>query len=153
ATLQLGILENAVDETEKAKSALEQSVWAAEASRHDDIAARAWIELMGLLTRRARYPEALALQPRVTATLARLGGNDQLEGLLHLARGRIFRDTARYEEAQAELERSLALFERRFGADDLRVADALTELGSVTARRSWQVAEPYYLRALAIKKK
>ncbi len=152
--LELGQLENACGDDRAAQQALEQAVWAAEASRHDQVAARAWIALVRLDQGvKARYDEALALRPRVTAALERLGGDVELEGQLHVLVGRIFLDTSRYAEAQAEGERALALLEQRFGADDLRVAEAVALLGDVAFSRGGSAAAPYVERELAIKQK
>jgi eukaryotic-like serine/threonine-protein kinase len=152
--LTLGRLQSGAGDGKAAEQALQQAVWAAQAGHHDEVAARGWIELITLYQgTQARFAEALELAPRVTATLERLGGNEELEGLLHLALGRIHLETSRYDEADREARRALALFEHRFGADSLRVADALDEVGDVAFHRGGYTAEPWFARELAIKQK
>ncbi len=133
---------------------IEQSIWAAEASRFDELAARAWTKLMIIQGDLGHYEEALALAPRVTALLERLGGNDELEGALLLARAQLYGYLDRYAEAAADADRAHTLLERRFGPDDLRVAEALDELGEVAfyAERP-KDARGYYQRELVIKQK
>src|SRR5207237_2219299 len=67
--LQLGILETAADQHEAAGEALKRAAWAAEASRYDEVASRAWIALMRVDVRHTRFDDALALVPRVPAAL------------------------------------------------------------------------------------
>ncbi|HTE54849.1 MAG TPA: serine/threonine-protein kinase [Kofleriaceae bacterium] len=133
--------------------ALERAVWASEAGRDDDMAARAWIRLMGVTGHdQGHYAEALALRPRVTAVLERMHGDDELEGLLHLETSTLLDELQRQPEAQQEGRQALALFERRFGLDDLRVADALDALGFL-AQSMGQSGRPEFERSLAIKRR
>src|SRR5207249_4393516 len=109
-----------------------QAGWAAEAGRHDELAARAWTRLMQLYgSRDLRPKQAQALAPHVTAAIERMGGSDELEGLLHLALGQSLHGASQLAQAQQEVERSRSLLERRFGADDLRVVEPLQELGAI----------------------
>jgi tetratricopeptide (TPR) repeat protein len=134
--------------------ACEQAVWVSETGRDDEITAHAWIRLMQVRRSQARYDEALALAPRVTALLARLGGNDEIEGKLHAESAASLLELERVAEAQAEAEKARVLLERRFGNNDLRVADALDSLGDIGRRTSrFDDALGYFLRELTIKQK
>jgi tetratricopeptide (TPR) repeat protein len=153
--LEVGELEEQGGDARAADRMLDQAVWAAEASRYDELAARAWTRLMHVRgDALAHYDEGLALRPRVTAALERLGANDELQGLLHVASAQLLGGVSRYDEARKEAESGLKLLEHRFGPDDLQVADALDELGwlLVEAGQAAQGASRY-ARALAIKRK
>ena len=150
--LLLGVLEHDCDDAVAAEKALERAVWTAEAGRHDRVAALAWLELMRLhLGAKARFDEALTFTPRITAAIERIGGDDELAARAHLAVGRAHLETSRYAEARSEAEQGLALLERRFGPDDLRVAEALDTLGEIYFRHQGAEARPFFARALAIK--
>jgi tetratricopeptide (TPR) repeat protein len=152
--LELGVLEDEDGQIDASEHTLEQAEWTAEASRSDEVAARAWLALMSLYQRqRAQLDRALALRPRVTALLERVGGNEELEALLHIAVGRVLRDQAHYADAQLELQKALVLLEHHFGRDDLHVTQALDELGAVAARQDWRAADAYYQRSLELKKR
>jgi tetratricopeptide (TPR) repeat protein len=153
ARLEQGVVETAAGDADAAAAAYEQAVWAAEAGRADEIAASAWTGLMESRRAQARNEDALALAPRVTALLARFGGNDEIEGALHTVRASILSDLNRVDEAQAEAERARSVLERRFGAGDLRVAEAFHALAGVAAMAGHQDdARAYYERELAIKR-
>jgi hypothetical protein len=125
---ELGRIEE--ESGQAAARTFERAVWAAEAGRHDRLAARAWIRLMSVMGRdRERRAEALDLRPRVTAIVERMTGDDELEGMLHLTTSILLREIGRAAEAEEDARRALASLERRFGPDDPRVADALEQLG------------------------
>jgi tetratricopeptide (TPR) repeat protein len=137
-----------------AAPACEQAVWVSEAGRDDETTAHAWLRLMHARRSQARYEQALTLVPRVTALLARLGGNDELEGDLHAESAASLLQLERIPEAQAEAETARAVLERRFGGDDLRVADALDRLGDIALRASrFDDALGDFRRELSIKQR
>jgi serine/threonine-protein kinase len=119
------------------------------------VAARAWTQLMRVIgLGQARYDEALALRPRVTAVLERLGGNnDELAGQLADAVASILLELQRFPDAPDEAARGLALLERRFGRDDLRVADVLDTLGNARVSSHTGTGRAEFERALAIKER
>jgi tetratricopeptide (TPR) repeat protein/predicted Ser/Thr protein kinase len=154
ALLEQGDVERAAGDAGRAASAYEQAVWSAEAGRDDEVAARAWTGLMQARRLQARYDDALALAPRVTALLERLGGNDDLEGELHIASAATLTSLDRFTDAAAEADKARRAFERHFGADDLHVADALDELAAVaTSANRLDEALGYYRRVLAVKQR
>src|SRR5262249_51356659 len=154
AQLELGRAEDAAGDPAAAQQAFERAVWAAEAGNHQEVAARVWIRLMDVIgLKQARYDAALALRPRVTAVLERPGGNDELEGDLHNSVGSILLELQRFPDATDEAARALALLERRFGRDDLRVADALDTLGNAKFDSHTGTGRAEFERAYAIKER
>jgi tetratricopeptide (TPR) repeat protein len=124
-----GLLDDEAGDPASAVSALDRAIWAAEASRHDTLAARAWIALMLVRgDRLGHHASALALEPRVTALLERLGGNVALEAELALARARLLLRAARPDGAERAADHARRLLEQRPAPDDtpadLRVAAA-----------------------------
>jgi tetratricopeptide (TPR) repeat protein len=117
--------------TVEAQTALNQAVLSAEAGRNDELTARALIRLMTVKSDAGQNAEGLALAPRVSALIERIGGHDELEGLLHREKAGLLRNANRYAEAQVEGRAAVALFERRFGPDDLRIPPALTLLAEL----------------------
>jgi hypothetical protein len=150
-----GAVEADVGDDGAAEATLQEAVWAAQAGGDDELAARVWIDLIGVVGRqRGRAEAALALAPRVTALIERLGGgHDELAGALHVAVGRLVRDRARAAAAEDELRAGVTLLERRFGPDDLRVAAAVAALGEAREARQPGSGRDALARALSILRK
>ncbi|HSR95568.1 MAG TPA: serine/threonine-protein kinase [Kofleriaceae bacterium] len=147
-----GDVEVAAGDLAVAAGAYEQAVWAAEAGRDDERAAHAWLGVMRVRRAQARYDDALAITPRVTAVLERLGGHEEIEGELHIVRSGILSDASRFDDARAEAENARAILERRFGPGDLRVADALAALAAINGLTSHlDEALAYFRRLRALK--
>ncbi|HEX3757117.1 MAG TPA: serine/threonine-protein kinase, partial [Kofleriaceae bacterium] len=73
AELLQGQIERDTGDAPHAEAALQAAVWAAEAGRHDEVAARAWSTLVFLVGYdEAQYARGLGLVPRATAAIARL---------------------------------------------------------------------------------
>jgi tetratricopeptide (TPR) repeat protein len=131
------LLEEAQGESEAADFAaaaatLEQAIWAAEAGRADELQARAWIRLM--TAKRlggAAAKDALALRPRVTALVERMGGNERVEGLFRATSADLLLAADDYPGAKIEAAAGLALLEKHRGADDPDLADATDALGAI----------------------
>jgi tetratricopeptide (TPR) repeat protein len=155
ALYELGEIEDGAGDDKAAVRAFSDALWAAEAGRHDELAAQTWLELMRVhASREARYAEALDLKPRVTAVLARLGGNEELEASLHLIVGQALADAQRFTEAQTELLQSLSHYERRYGPEHLKVGVALSALARLAITRdAHDEMVTYSKRALAIKER
>ncbi|MBJ6763010.1 tetratricopeptide repeat protein [Myxococcaceae bacterium JPH2] len=122
----------------------------AEASRDDASAARAWTLAMHLV---GNPPEqasrAQQWRERASAALARLGGDDELEGVLAVEVARLFSHQDRLGEAAQQLALALPRLERRFGAEGFEVAHARAELGAVRrAQGRYAEALGLYERAL-----
>jgi tetratricopeptide (TPR) repeat protein/tRNA A-37 threonylcarbamoyl transferase component Bud32 len=154
ALYELGQIEGDAADYTAAEHALDQAVWAAAAGRHDELEARAWTSLMDVKGRLGHEAEGLTLRPRVTALLERLGGDDEVAGTFHATAARLLGRTDAFEAASAEAQTALTLLEKRFGPDDLRVADALDVMGGVASDAGRRPdAVRFRERALAIKRK
>jgi eukaryotic-like serine/threonine-protein kinase len=103
ALLEQARVERAAGDAVAARRDLERAIWAAEAAHVDEAAARGWLALMPLDAQ-----AGLALAPRVTALLERMGGNPTLEAELHLTRATLLLELDRLPEARAEAERARA---------------------------------------------
>ena len=148
-------IETAMGDMKQAEISLEAAVWSAEAGSHDQVAAQAWVRLMFMIGyNRADYARGLAIAPRVTAALARLGGNPDVESFLERALGAIAVAQNNYDEAIAHLQRAVSLAERAFGRDHPYVATAMVSLGNavLTQGRADQ-AVPILQQAYEIQKR
>ncbi|HEX3758051.1 MAG TPA: serine/threonine-protein kinase [Kofleriaceae bacterium] len=137
-----------------AEAALQQAVLAADAGRSDELAARILLRLIQLRTGRGPkgFDDAQPLIARVTALIERVGGSLELDGLLHVATGRLLFAAGRYDDAEREATRGLDLLERRFGPTDDRVADALAPLARIASLRVQpELAAERAQRVLAIR--
>jgi tetratricopeptide (TPR) repeat protein/predicted Ser/Thr protein kinase len=124
-------LEKVLGDLAGAEASFEAAIWAAEAGRHDELAARAWSELVLLVGyQRSEFARGAALLPRATAALARLGGHPDLEAGLERALDAIDFRKHELDSAVGHAERALALEERVHGPDHLHVAMALESLGT-----------------------
>jgi serine/threonine protein kinase len=109
---------------------LEEAVWAAELSRHDEVRAKAMVTLIyitGALQLRfdvgeiwARYAETL---------LARIGGHEYLVGWLYTNRSGMRQRQSRLHEAVEDARRAVAVNERLQGPDGADVGLSLGNLG------------------------
>ena len=139
-----------------AETALQAAVWAAEVGRHDEIAARAWTLLVFVIGYdKAEFARGLALVPRATAALARLGSKPQLaaelEAKLERSLGAIDAQRDQIDSAVAHFERAVVLAERARGPESRALAHALESLGmAVTTQGHGERAIGIHRRALAI---
>ncbi|MBZ4401924.1 tetratricopeptide repeat protein [Myxococcus sp. AS-1-15] len=131
-SLLLGELREGAGDWRGAEAALFEALNAAEATRQDAVAARAWtllvrVTCIGL----DEYELASRWKDRAAAAIERLGGGNELTRVNLLTySGTLLRKQRRFEEA-VELQRQALLFaESTFGPDSLEVADVLLELGS-----------------------
>jgi tetratricopeptide (TPR) repeat protein len=154
ALFELGWLADQAGDYAAAAGHFEAAVWAAEAGGDDEQAARAWgMWMMTLGQRLARVDDALALRPRITALLERLGRRPDLEAMLHASSASILYLGDRFAEARVEAEQALAQFEQHFGADDLHVAEPLILLGDLARQKDPAAGRALYERAVAVRKK
>lgn len=125
---------------------------AAEASRHDEVAARAWnglLEVVGF--RQGKLAEAREIERDARAKVERLGRSELLLGDLEVAWSAILAAQAKYDEALLHGQRALALRERSLRPDDPALADAHTNLGDIQqGRGEYAEAQARYERALAL---
>ncbi len=83
-----------------------------------------------------------------------LGPEDSLTAESHLKLGSTLRFEGRSAEAELEIRESLAIAQRTLGSDNPHVADALIGIAYLLDedRRDYAGAEPYYRRALEIRR-
>jgi tetratricopeptide (TPR) repeat protein len=131
-----GRIEHAMGDRTNAETTLEAAVWSAEAGRYDEIAARGWIRLVFLVGwDKAEFSRALALVPRATAALARLGSNPEIESDLELALAGIDGAQGKYDSAIAHAEKALVLTEHAFGPDHAKITVSLIALGAALSNQ------------------
>jgi tetratricopeptide (TPR) repeat protein/predicted Ser/Thr protein kinase len=129
AELQQGSIEATLGLYANAERSLMAAAWSAEAGRNDVVAARVWTVLVSVVgNARADYARARTLVPRATAAIARIGGNAEIESVLHRVLGAMAFDELDLDAAQKHLETAVALGERASGPESLVVADSLDEL-------------------------
>lgn len=132
------------------------AIFAAEAGRHDEIAAKLWIRLAswestldGQELERARTSASHA-----GALLERMGGNELLGADLEIARGYIEYEAGNYDQAREHYKAALTIRERLLGPDHVDVATALENV-AMTARYKghYDEALTYSKRALVLLEK
>lgn len=131
ALLLEGQLEHRTGATTAAIPSLEAAVDAAEAGRHDEIAARGWTQLVFVvgyeLGETARGDE---FARRARAAITRLGGNADIEASLEQALGAIAATRGKLDEAIDHFDKAIPLLEKVFGAEHPNVAGARANLGA-----------------------
>jgi tetratricopeptide (TPR) repeat protein/predicted Ser/Thr protein kinase len=154
ALLLQGELEMSASRNE-ARETLLQAVLAAEAGKHDRVAARGWADLyfqVGYVE--ADDAEAPAFARHARATLDRIGGDQEIGAMLERALGAVAAYQNRVDQAIVHFERALAAIERLRGPDDPAVAAALDNLGmALLAHHDLERADAAHRRALAIRER
>ncbi|MCP3143618.1 tetratricopeptide repeat protein [Pyxidicoccus xibeiensis] len=132
AHLLLGELREGAGDWKGAEAALFEAVDAAEATRQDAVAARAWTLLVRVSTVGLdEYELATRWRSRAAAAIDRLGaGNDLLRVNLLTYTGTLLRKQGRFEEAHAQELQALERVKHTFGPDSLEAADVYQELGT-----------------------
>nr|WP_255653135.1 tetratricopeptide repeat protein [Myxococcus sp. XM-1-1-1] len=116
----------------RAQKALREALLLAQATRHDEVAARAAARWVTTLSRSPELEEWGVAQAR--ASIERAGGAPELEALLHtsLARNAFFR--GQYAEAAEAFGRSAALREQAHGPEHLLTLESLRNQASALSR-------------------
>jgi serine/threonine protein kinase/tetratricopeptide (TPR) repeat protein len=125
-----GVLEAESGDARAAVETLNAAAFAAEAGRHDEIAAETWIALVGVLGSLDRVSESDAAIQRAKAAAERLGKNSLATLMLHDVLGERAQEFGRSAEAVSELRVAVDLEKRALGPRHLRVARSLSKLGS-----------------------
>ncbi|HZI10727.1 MAG TPA: tetratricopeptide repeat protein [Myxococcus sp.] len=153
AFLLLGELREGAGDWKGAEAALFDAVDAAEATRQDPLAARAWTLLVRVSTVGLdEYGLAARWSNRAAAAIDRLGGEDaRLRVKLLTYSGTLLRKRFLLDEALAQEQQALALVERAFGADSLEAADVHQELGTtLQLQQRYDDAGKHMDRAVAL---
>ncbi|OJT20912.1 hypothetical protein BO221_28870 [Archangium sp. Cb G35] len=113
-----------------AEKLVQDAVWAAEASRNDEVAVRASTLAVRITGERLeKYDLAHLWQERADAALARMGGDEVLRARLLHNVSRVLAIEGRYVEATERQRQALTLLEKNQGPESLAVADVLVDLG------------------------
>jgi tetratricopeptide (TPR) repeat protein/tRNA A-37 threonylcarbamoyl transferase component Bud32 len=155
ALYRLGVVRGQLGDSKLAEQTLREALYAAEASRHDEFAARAWVDLLwevGYV--QARYDEALDIEKHARAAIERWGGNEALLSGVESHVGVMLTQQGKHAEAREHQERAFALRQRAYGAESPEVAIALNNLGiAVMRQRKNDEAATYFERALAMQER
>ena len=126
-----GELEAESGDDRAAVATLNAAAFAAEAGRHDEVAAEAWIALVDVLGAKLdRVSESDAAVQRAKAAAERLGPTSLATSRLHDALGDRAQEFGRFSEAVTELRTAVDLEKKALGPRHLRVARSLSRLGS-----------------------
>ena len=114
----------------------ERALWAAEATRHDEVAAEAAITLAGTVAYDLAQPEDGERWARFAeAILKRMGpGHERLRGWLAHNRG-VIRQRTDLKSSEAELRAAIAFKRTADGADSADVGDTMDALAQTLERR------------------
>ena len=127
-------LERAAGDGAAAERSLLAAMWAAEASRHDELLIDTQTLLLEVLGELGRDEEAAALWQRLTAALQRHSDDGRRESAALHAIGRLLLRRGRYAEAATQLALALRLGERSLGPAHPQVGALLLDLAVAQAR-------------------
>jgi eukaryotic-like serine/threonine-protein kinase len=140
ALLQLGNLQVNLGDPPKAEISLEQALWMAEASRHDEVTVEAAAQLIYAVgASQSRYVDGERWARHAAATLARLGpGHDVIAGWRANNLAAMYHRQGRFEDCFAAATEAVALKTRALGGahfdvaiSQMNVALALFGLGRI----------------------
>jgi len=148
------VLLEAVD-PKAAESSLREAYAAAQAGRHDRIAARAAIALVFVVGSQLFQAEAgreWAFHAR--AALERWGADPELEGALHANFGSLLYNDGDFAAARAEFAASLAVREQAFGAEHRHTAQSLELVAmAASAQGDAEAAREHLRRATELSRR
>jgi len=150
ALYRLGKAQSDLRMGSKTADTLKEAVDLAERSRHDELAADAWIDLIRVAGSELNKPEeGRAHYDRARAAIFRVGDDQEKIAQALNARGHSFYLEGRYAEAEADFDEALRI--RTARGDDVRTAETIRMLAYVHAA-SARPAEALrlYERALEI---
>ena len=115
----------------------ERALWAAEATRHDEVAAEASVMLAGIVGYSLERPEEGERWARLAeAILRRMGpGHERLQGWLAHDRGLTHMAAGQFTAAERDLRTAIILKRKADGGDSPDVARSLDALANLNARR------------------
>ncbi|MBI5542624.1 MAG: tetratricopeptide repeat protein, partial [Deltaproteobacteria bacterium] len=130
ALLLLGRGQAQIGELRPAEGFLLEALVTGQASKADEVAARAATELSLVLgARQARFSEAHTWSSLAEAAITRIGGNEELKANLQRTEGLVLYAEGRVSQAIEKHQQALALYEKRF-PESLLLADSLNDLGA-----------------------
>ncbi|WP_223758587.1 serine/threonine-protein kinase [Myxococcus sp. RHSTA-1-4] len=116
----------------RARAALRESLFTAQALRHDQLAARAAARLVTTVSSEASLAEWSVAQAR--ASIERAGGAAELEALLQTSLGRNAFLRGQYAQAAEAFGRSATLREKELGAEHLLTLESLRNQAAALSR-------------------
>jgi len=133
-----GQLHGLTGKPKEAEDILYRAVWAAEAGRDDETAARAWILLLWVVGEQmARMDDVTRLVHHARAAVDRLG-RERFPALaleLHQRMGGQLLVQGKLDEADEEFSQGLELSRQAYGPESLRTSNFLSGLGRVRSRQ------------------
>ncbi|HVG61667.1 MAG TPA: tetratricopeptide repeat protein [Hyalangium sp.] len=155
ALLWLGTLEARRDEVQAAERHLIQSLWAALASRDDEVQARAATMLVYVVGGDSkRFDAALQWGDMARATLVRMGSNEDIESDLFKNLGVAYARQRRNADALAAFTRALQLGDKASGPEHVRRSIILGNMGSIYKREGrLEEASRVLTEAIAIRER
>ena len=127
---RLGELHSRASELDAAEPPLWSALWAAEASHHDEVAAASWTELLRVMVKQGRFPDATRWAERAGAAVARLGDPPLADARLANELGSFALAEHKSEDAIGHYRRALELRRAALGPSHPDVASTLTNLGN-----------------------
>lgn len=125
-----GRLEAQTGDYRASAATLYDAVNAAEAGRHDEIAAEVWVTLVEVLGAKLdRFADSDLAVQRAKAAVERLGASSEAARMLPDALGTVDQEAGRYAQAVKHHETAVALKTKALGAEHLQVARSLRKLG------------------------
>jgi serine/threonine protein kinase/tetratricopeptide (TPR) repeat protein len=146
----LGRLQEFTGDYAAAEKTLRAAGTAAEAGRHDQYAARAWIWLVWVTgSRLGKYEQGLELAREAQAKLERYGRDDILLAELDRNLGQIYSDQGKYDQALDYARQALALHEKA-EPGEVQIFSALSDVADVlTEQGKYEEAIANYQSAIA----
>jgi eukaryotic-like serine/threonine-protein kinase len=123
ALFRIGTMQELLGDPKSAEKTLYDALWAAEASRSDELAAEVWTSLVSLVGgRQGRVEEGERVAQRASAALERVGHPAPLEILLLESTATLRMKQANNADALAILDKALQLAKQVYGDEDARTA-------------------------------
>ena len=136
AQYRLGRLQFRAGLAQAAVQTLQDAQWLAEAHRHDEIVARARIELVHVLGHDvAQFDEALHWARQASASITRIGSPHELVADRHDALGTLYLRKGEFDRAASHYSQALDHRTRALGHDHHAVATQLANLATVAIER------------------
>jgi tetratricopeptide (TPR) repeat protein len=133
----LGYCLDITGDSERGAEEYERALWAAEATRHDEVAAEASVMLVSIVGYNLARPEEGERWARLAeAILKRMGpGHEKLHGWLAHDRGLTRMAAGQFTASERDFRAAIALKRKADGGDSADVARSLDGLGELNARR------------------
>ncbi|MCE9579630.1 MAG: tetratricopeptide repeat protein, partial [Deltaproteobacteria bacterium] len=151
ALFDLGQLQEVTGDYAAAAKALREAGIAAEAGRHDQMAARAWIQLVWVIgPRLGKTEDAELLAKEAAAKLERFGKDDLMRADLDRTLGQMASDQGKWEQALGYTRQALALRQKALPPHDTAIALAESDVADALVQEGrHDDALDAYRRALA----